>query len=98
MDDFKVEATITNTGSETVNLLDDPRTLASSDPVDKFSIVHANGGRPTFTGMFMKYSPEIAARSGGYTILAPGASIKVIHNCTSSSQHSLAHNLTNYSV
>ena len=98
MDDFKVEATITNTGNETVKLLDDPRTLASSSPVDKFSIVHANGGRPSFTGIMVKYSPEIAARSGGYTILAPGDSIKVVHNCTLSDQYSLAHKLTSYSI
>ena len=90
MDNFKVEAIITNTGKETVKLLDDPRTLASATPVDKFSIVHANGGLASFTGMFVKYSPEIAAKLGEYSVLAPGDSIKVVHNCTFSRLSSCA--------
>jgi len=64
-----------------VKLLDDPRTLVSATPVDKFSIVHANGGLPLFTGLSIKYSPEIAAKLGEYKTLAPGESIKVEHNC-----------------
>ena len=86
VDNFKVEATITNTGNETVKLLDDPRTLASATPVDKFSIVHANGGNPSFSGVFVKYSPEIAAKEGEYKVIAPGGSIKVVHNCMFSNQ------------
>ena len=96
VDNFKVEATITNTGNETVKLLDDPRTLASTLPVDKFTIVHANGGNPSFMGMFVKFSPEIAAKEGEYSVLAPGDSLKVVHNCTSSNQFFFAHrSLTN---
>ena len=91
MDNFKVEAIITNIGKETVKLLDDPRTLASDTPVDKFSIIHANGDQPSFIGMLVKYSPEIAAKEGEYKVLAPGESTKVVHNCTFSKPILLAH-------
>ena len=83
VDKLKVVATITNTGSEVVKLLDDPRSLASRRPVNKFSILSSKGGRPSFTGIRVKYSPEVAAKMGAYTELAPGASLKVIHDRTS---------------
>jgi len=84
VNNFKVEATITNTGTEAVKILDDPRTLASTRSVNKFSIIHANGGSPSFTGIAVKYSPESAAKAGAYTVLAPGASMNVTHDCRSS--------------
>jgi len=83
VDKLKVVATITNTGSEVVKLLDDPRSLASRRPVNKFSILSSKGSRPSFTGIRVKYSPEVAAKMGAYTELAPGASLKVIHDRTS---------------
>ncbi|CAA7268025.1 unnamed protein product [Cyclocybe aegerita] len=75
-----VKATITNTGDETLKLLSDPRSLLSKRPVNKFRIADANGARPTFTGVKVKYSPEVAAKQGAYTVLAPGASIEVDHD------------------
>ncbi|KAF4611490.1 hypothetical protein D9613_004137 [Agrocybe pediades] len=80
VENLRVVATITNTGSETVKVLNDPRTLLSKRPVNKFSITDGVGRRPAFTGIKVKYSPEAAAKLGGYTVLAPGASVSVTHD------------------
>jgi peptidyl-Lys metalloendopeptidase len=89
VENLKVTATITNTGSETLKILDDPRSLISTRPVNKFSITDAKGTRPSFTGIKVKYSPEAAAAAGAYTVLAPGASLSITHNCTWSNQLSV---------
>lgn len=80
VENLKVVATITNTGDETLKILNDPRSLLSKRPANKFSITDARGARPAFTGIKVKYSPETAARMGAFTVLEPGASIDVTHD------------------
>ncbi|KAF9033592.1 deuterolysin M35 metalloprotease [Panaeolus papilionaceus] len=77
---LKVTARITNVGDETIKLLEDPRSLASKSPVNKFKVANRRGGRPSFNGIKIKYSPEVAARMGDFTVLAPGASLEVVHD------------------
>ena len=50
---FKVLATIlmTNTGDETLTLLNDPRGPLSKIPAETFSIVHESGDVPEFVGV-----------------------------------------------
>ncbi|KAF9486346.1 deuterolysin M35 metalloprotease [Pholiota conissans] len=80
VENLKITATITNTGSETLKVLNDPRGLLSKRPAHKFSITDAKGVSPSFTGVKVKYVPEVAAKLGAYTTLAPGASISVAHD------------------
>ncbi|KJA28634.1 hypothetical protein HYPSUDRAFT_128952 [Hypholoma sublateritium FD-334 SS-4] len=80
VENLKITATITNTGTETLKVLNDPRGLLSKRPANKFSITDAKGARPSFTGVKVKYVPEAAAALGAYTVLAPGASVSVAHD------------------
>ncbi|KIM47618.1 hypothetical protein M413DRAFT_204872 [Hebeloma cylindrosporum] len=80
VENLKVVATITNTGDETLKILNDPRSLLSKRPVNKFSITDGRGARPAFTGVKVKYSPESAAKMGAFTVLEPGAFIDVTHD------------------
>ncbi|PPQ64033.1 hypothetical protein CVT24_008846 [Panaeolus cyanescens] len=89
VENLKVTARITNVGDETIKLLEDPRSLASKFPVNKFKVANARGVRPAFSGAKVKYSPEVAARMGDFTVLAPGASLEVVHDL------SQAYNFTN---
>ncbi|TFK34427.1 deuterolysin M35 metalloprotease [Crucibulum laeve] len=88
---LKVVATITNTGDETLKILNDPRGPLSKLPTDTFAISEASGARPAFSGVKAKYVPKTAAAAGesAYTILAPGQQIKVEHNLAE------AYNFTN---
>ena len=47
---FKVVATVTNTGDETLKLLNDPRSPLSKIPTHTFSIMHESGAAPDFVG------------------------------------------------
>ncbi|TFK41948.1 deuterolysin M35 metalloprotease [Crucibulum laeve] len=80
VENLKVVTTVTNTGDETLKILNDPRSALSKLPANKFSITDTKGAHPKFNGIKAKYSPETAATLGGYTVLAPGASIDVAHN------------------
>lgn len=82
VENLKITATITNTGSELVKVLNDPRGLLSKRPANKFAIANAKGARPSFTGVKVKYSPEYAAKDGAFTVLAPGASVSITHDRT----------------
>lgn len=82
VENLKVVATITNTGDETLKILNDPRGPLSPLPANTFAITDANGASPNFTGIKVKYVPEaaIAAGKDAMTVLAPGQSIDVEHN------------------
>ncbi|KAF9469757.1 deuterolysin M35 metalloprotease [Collybia nuda] len=80
VENLKVVATITNTGDQTLKILNDPRGPLSTMPADTFDITDSNGARPTFTGIKVKYSPEAAAAAGAFTVLAPGQSVHIEHN------------------
>jgi len=50
LENLKVTTTITNTGDETLKLLNDPRGVLDSFPENSFTITDASGSRPLFTG------------------------------------------------
>jgi peptidyl-Lys metalloendopeptidase len=52
LSNLKVTATVTNTGDETLKLLNDPRGPLSKLPTNAFEIVHQDSGTsPKFTGV-----------------------------------------------
>ncbi|CAE6489203.1 unnamed protein product [Rhizoctonia solani] len=74
--------TVTNTGSEPLTLLNDPRTVLSDLQTEMFTITSANGS-PDFTGIRVKYSPEYAFNRNdpsSFTVLSPGQSREVVHD------------------
>lgn len=75
-------ATITNTGNETLKILNDPRgfKLLWKRPANKFTITSFHGGRPAFRGIKVKYSPTVAAQAGDFTVVPSGSSIDVPHD------------------
>ncbi|CUA74943.1 peptidyl-Lys metalloendopeptidase [Rhizoctonia solani] len=82
VDNLTVKATVTNTGSETVKLLKDPRTVLSDWRTNAFAI-ESTAGTPAFTGIKVKYSPELALKSGDeskFAVLAPGQSFELTHD------------------
>ena len=50
LENFKVTATIANTGDGTLKLLNDPRGVLNPFPEDSFTITDPSGSRPSFTG------------------------------------------------
>ena len=50
LQNLEVTVTVSNTGSETLKLLNDPRGVLSSFPEHSFNIANANGSRPSFNG------------------------------------------------
>lgn len=80
VDSLEVTTTITNTGSETLTLANDPNGVLSTFPADTFAITDGAGNAPEFTGAKVKWSPTYAASVGDVTTLAPGQSIDVTHD------------------
>lgn len=83
---LKVVTTVTNTGDETLKLLNDPRGPLNKLPAETFAISDAAGAVPSFTGIKVKYVPANAVAVGkedAFTVLTPGQSIDVEHDCTS---------------
>jgi hypothetical protein len=75
---------VTNTGDETLKILNDPRGPLSKIPTDTFVITDAAGSNPDFTGVRVKYVPEnvlVIGKEDAFTILAPGVSAEVEHDC-----------------
>ncbi|KAJ1306939.1 hypothetical protein OPQ81_007920 [Rhizoctonia solani] len=78
------KAVLKNTGTESLKLLNDPRTVLSKAPTDTFSIT-ANYSSQThkFTGIKLKYLPATAtakAQDADLIALAPGQSIEIDHS------------------
>ncbi|KAI0697605.1 peptidyl-Lys metalloendopeptidase [Cytidiella melzeri] len=84
--DLKITATVTNTGDETLKLLNEPHGPLSNLPTNTFDITHQDSGAsPAFTGVVVKYVPSVAIKTGqvdAFTVLAPGQSINVEHDLT----------------
>ncbi|KAF8235029.1 peptidyl-Lys metalloendopeptidase [Tricholoma matsutake] len=82
VENLKVVTTITNTGTETLKLLNDPLSPLSKLPAKTFTIADARGHSPAFVGIRAKYVPStaIAAGQDALTILHPGQSINVNHD------------------
>ena len=77
---LKILATVTNTGDETLKVLNDPRGPLNKLPTDTFVITDATGAQPSFTGIKLKYVPKTAVAVEAYSILAPGESVVVEHD------------------
>lgn len=72
-----VSATLTNTGDETLKLLNHPNTILSKWPTDTFAISLNDGKSPRFQGVRVKY---VATPQSSVTVLEPGQSITVDHS------------------
>ncbi|KAG8760527.1 hypothetical protein FRC11_000270 [Ceratobasidium sp. 423] len=82
VENFTVTAIVKNTGNETLQLLNDPRSVLSPARTHTFNVASEKGS-PQFTGMFVKYSPEAAVKehnADSFTTLAPGQSFNLTHN------------------
>jgi len=80
--DLRVTTVVTNTGNEILKLLNDPSSPLSTIPANTFRITSGlSDAAPIFTGVKVKYVPGIAAIQKAYTVLAPGESIRVDHDC-----------------
>lgn len=80
VENLKLTTTLTNTGDETLKILNDPRGPLNKLPTDTFAISTGSGATPSFTGMKLKYVPSTAAELGAFTVLAPGESVAVDHD------------------
>ncbi|KAJ7910737.1 peptidyl-Lys metalloendopeptidase [Mycena leptocephala] len=81
--DLQVIATLANTGTDELKLLNDPRTVLDAFETGTFTITNAAGKSPSFIGAFVKYIPaKVLERNlkSSFTILAPGASITITHD------------------
>ncbi|CAE7144933.1 unnamed protein product [Rhizoctonia solani] len=79
---LSIKSTLTNTGSETVKLPNDPRTVLSDAATETFLITSSNGS-PDFIGIRAKYSPDYVIKKNdptSFTVLAPGQSHEVVHD------------------
>ncbi|KAJ6514614.1 peptidyl-Lys metalloendopeptidase [Mycena vulgaris] len=80
---LQVVATLVNTGSVELKLLNDPRTVLHTFETDTFAIADAAGNSPSFKGAVVKYVPErvvAANKDSSFTVLAPGASVEITHD------------------
>lgn len=70
--DLKVTATVTNTGDETLKLLNDPRgPLSNKLPTETFQITHQDSGaKPSFTGAVVSLSLQAIAST--FLIMSSG--------------------------
>ena len=73
---------ITNTGSETLRLINEPSgVLYSHLPTRRFYVTHSSGAIPQFKGVQVEFSLTEAIKSGYVTTLGPGQFISVPHDC-----------------
>ncbi|KXN86513.1 Peptidyl-Lys metalloendopeptidase [Leucoagaricus sp. SymC.cos] len=81
VENLKVTTTVTNTGDGTLKLLNDPLSPLSQLPANTFKITGgAKNASPSFKGIKAKFVPSVAATQKAYTVLAPGESVDVEHN------------------
>lgn len=85
-ENIKVVANITNTGDVALNLVNDPESPLNRIPANKFDISDAAGRQPLFIGSksnFIPYDAAVIGKEGDFTVLRPGRSIVVEHDCMS---------------
>jgi peptidyl-Lys metalloendopeptidase len=87
VENLRLVTELINTGDKTLKLLNDPRTILRKLPTNTFDIVREDSKvSPLFAGAKVKYTHEGAATHGqedAFTILAPGQSFRLTHDCTS---------------
>ncbi|KAG8812283.1 hypothetical protein FRC17_002104 [Serendipita sp. 399] len=81
VDNFRITATLTNTGDETLTLYADPRSALSSFPANSFAITGADGALVPFVGAKAKYLFKSARN---FVVLAPGESKTITHDLSAS--------------
>ncbi|CAE6500415.1 unnamed protein product [Rhizoctonia solani] len=82
VENLSVKTVVTNTGSDSVKLLKNPSSVLSDWQTNSFSI-KSSLGPPSFTGVRIKYSPELALKSGdesNFMVLAAGESFELTHS------------------
>ncbi|KAH8798715.1 hypothetical protein DL96DRAFT_879904 [Flagelloscypha sp. PMI_526] len=85
--DLIVTATVKNTGSDTITILNDAHCVTFDRGTDIFTITSSAGQQPAFIGVFMAYSQEIALASGdasAVTTLGPSETVKIEHDLSQS--------------
>ena len=83
VENLKVVTIVTNTGDETLKLLNHPNGVMDTLPTDTFTITNDGGDSPDFIGVRASYSPELAALSTNpwaVTVIAPGTSVSFTHD------------------
>ncbi|KAF5320044.1 hypothetical protein D9758_018928 [Tetrapyrgos nigripes] len=86
VDNFKVTTLLTNSGDETLHLLNDPTSSLISSDANSFRITNSKGASPAFNSAVFKFSPAVAAKMNTpdvITVIPPGQSIKVEHDLSS---------------
>ncbi|KAG8717593.1 hypothetical protein FRC09_014040 [Ceratobasidium sp. 395] len=81
IDHLSITVIVTNTGTETLKVLKDPRGVLSSAKTHTFDVVGKKGS-PKFTGMFVKYSPDYIVKRNkpaDFVTLTPGQTFKLTH-------------------
>ncbi|KAJ8075548.1 hypothetical protein PM082_021178 [Marasmius tenuissimus] len=79
---LEVVTTVTNTGNETLKLLNNPMSVLSKWATDSFEVHNGDGVAADFNGLFVRYNPELAVESNDaseFVVLTPGASFEVAH-------------------
>ncbi|CAE6412568.1 unnamed protein product [Rhizoctonia solani] len=82
VENLSVTAIVKNTGTETLKLLKDPRSVLSTAKTHTFNVANEKGS-PEFTGLFVKYSPETAIKANNaanFAVLEPGQSFEITHS------------------
>ncbi|KAF8754729.1 Lysine-specific metallo-endopeptidase [Rhizoctonia solani] len=83
IDNFHVNATLSNTGSETLRLLRDPRSPLSTWATETFGVINSKGARAEFSGIKVRYDPQAVTKAGrpdSFVELNPGESVTVKHD------------------
>lgn len=83
IENLKLVTTVTNIGDSTLKLFNDPRSVLSAMPIDKFVIRDSAGKEPWFTGAIVNFA-AVVEDNEGFTILTPGEFIDIEHDCRSS--------------
>ena len=97
--DLKLTTTVTNTSDSTLTLVNDPSgVLSSNHPTERHNVVHSSGAEPKFKGVRVKFSPEKAAELGRVTVLQPGQSVTIDHDCEQGTIWTSCYALTRLSV
>jgi len=81
VNNLKLTTTIKNTGDLTLKVLNEPRGALNKLPTNTFSLESASGSTPDFTGIKVKYVPEVAAAAKAYTVISPGQTVTIQHDC-----------------
>ena len=91
IDDFTIKTVLTNTGDETLTLLNDPNSILTPKwKTNIFGITSTDGKSANFNGVIVKWKPELAIADKDFTILKAGQSIELeqnlsgVYNLTSS--------------